>query len=99
MSESTNYLALGEHTAYTAQARDAARRRHSALYAAAILLDKASSEPERPLRSFCVGDLLDIACAADREMCAAIKRANQAAALCGKAPITVRATAAASQLD
>lgn len=79
-----NYQALGEHTAYIEQAKDAAQRRFGALYNAAHQLRQRAERVEDPLDVQTLKDMLDACAAADREMRAALERANQAGALCGR---------------
>jgi len=80
----TNYQALGEHTAYTAQAKDAALRRMALLNNLSVLLHRLSERPGEPLSLQTISEQLDQAAAAEREMNAALDRANQAAALFGQ---------------
>lgn len=80
----TNYQALGEYTAYTAQAKDAADARFARLHNLGGSLIQASKTPHKPLDVAQLQEQLDKAVAAEREMLAATARANQAAALCGQ---------------
>lgn len=79
-----NYQALGEHTAYTAQAKDAANTRFATLHNLGGALMQAAKNPHKPLNAAQLQEQLDQAVAAEREMLAAAQRANQAAALCGQ---------------
>lgn len=94
-----NYQALGEHTAYQTQALQAARKRCAALTALDLMLSQATQHPERPLNLGFMRDMVDVAEAAQTEMNAAVARANEAAALCGKAPIVLPSSWAACLTD
>ncbi|MDD4942575.1 MAG: hypothetical protein PHQ13_03450 [Rhodoferax sp.] len=85
-----NYQALGEHTAYTAQAKDAASSRFSHLHNLGGALIRASKNPQEPFDPEKLRQQLDQAVACDREMRAALARANQAAALCDQPEITLK---------
>ena len=87
----TNYSALGEYTAYAAQARDAALRRCALLNNLAATLRRQAERPADPFDSDAHRSALDDIDAACRELSAALDRANQAAALCGERAITVDA--------
>ena len=84
----TNYAALGEFTAYSRQAKDAADRRFALLHNLSGRLARLAEAP---------GEVFDLAqtvrdaeavSAADRELRAALERANQAADLAGEQPIS-----------
>lgn len=79
-----NYQALGEHTAYIAQAKNAADNRFAKLHNLGGALIQAAKNPHKPFDADKLHQQLDEAVAADREMNAAALRANQAAALCGQ---------------
>ena len=79
-----NYQALGEHTAYTAQAKNAADKRFALLHNLGGDMIQAAKNPQKPFDMDQIRQQLDVAASADREMKAAIERANQAAALCGE---------------
>lgn len=78
----TNYQALGEHTAYTAQAKDAARRLRNSLQAIAQHAQCMTNDPATCSLPI-LRNSLDIAELAQRELREAMRRANQAADLCG----------------
>lgn len=80
----TNYQALGEYTAYSAQAKDAALRRMALLNNLSVELRKLSEQPADPMNPARLAEQIDQAAAAEREMNAALERANQAAALSGQ---------------
>lgn len=85
----TNYAALGEFTAYSRQAKDAASRRFALLHNLSDSLRGLSEDPLIPLAEDKLqSDIADIA-RADAEMRAALERANQAAALCGESPLAL----------
>lgn len=81
---STNYQALGEYTAYAAQAKNAADNRFATLHNLGGTLIQAAKNPHKPLDLDKLREQLDEAAAAEREMNAAAGRANQAAALCNQ---------------
>ncbi|NUH53994.1 UNVERIFIED_ORG: hypothetical protein FHU00_3958 [Citrobacter freundii] len=85
----TNYIALGEYTAYSEQARNAAGRRFAYMKNLACQLNRMAEQPdtvvqEEALRS-AVADII----ASDKEMRAALEKANASAPLCGKPDITL----------
>lgn len=82
-----NYAALGEHYAHKQQAKDAANRRFAILHNLAMQAARLSENPQTPMDAASLRASLDDAEAAEREMHAALFRANQAAALCGEASI------------
>lgn len=79
-----NYAALGEYTAFRTQARDAATRRFVLLSNLSGTLHKSAEVFDKPLDIAALHDTLDQVAAAERELHAALARANQAGALCGK---------------
>lgn len=79
-----NYAALGEYTAFRTQARDAATRRFVLLSNLSGTLHKHAEVVDTPLDLAAARDTLDQVAAAERELHAALARANQAAALCGQ---------------
>lgn len=79
-----NYQALGEHTAYTAQAKAAAGNRFARLKNLAYDLERAGEYPAEPFEPEKLRKKFEEAVACDREMHAALARANEAAALCGE---------------
>ena len=81
---STNYQALGELTAYTAQAQDAAQRLRSHLYHLLGQVQAAASFEPSGSNLAIIRYTVDDAERAQRELRAALQRANQAAALCGR---------------
>lgn len=86
----TNYAKLGEYTAYKKQAQDAADRRRLSL---AMLERKASDLKDLTSVATGAGELttlLQDAVKAEKEMCAAVDVANQAAPLCGEQEINLR---------
>jgi hypothetical protein len=83
-----NYSALGEYTALYRQARDAAGRRFALANNLGNRLLRGAERPGEPLDlAACRRDLDEIE-AADRELEVAVKRANEAAALCGEPSIS-----------
>lgn len=80
---SLNYQALGEHTAYTAQAKAAAARRFALLHNLGNALSGAAERADITTLDTWREQLNQIELV-DREMHAALARANQAAALCGQ---------------
>lgn len=85
----TNYAALGEFTAYSRQAKDAASRRFALLHNLSNTLRRQSEDPLIPFAEDKLqADVAEIA-SADAEMRAALERANQAAALCGERPLAL----------
>ena len=80
----TNYAAFGEYTAYGQQARDAAARRFALLHNLASDLRKLADDADRPVVAAGLDAALADIEAADRELRAALARANQAGALCGQ---------------
>lgn len=88
-----NYAALGEYHAYKKQANDAATRRFIALSNLAGQARKLAGEPGQALDAVALRGAVDEAVAAEREMLAAIERANQAADLCGEQPVALRSLA------
>lgn len=80
----TNYQALGEHTAYIAQARDAAMRLRAILSNTSTQLQQRHDRPTQLVDLAHIRQQLDQAEEAQRELQAALARANQAAALCGQ---------------
>ena len=79
-----NYAALGEYTAFRTQAGDAALRRLALLANLAATLNRYAESPDQPVDFAAARDALDHIAAAEREIGAALARANQAAARCGK---------------
>ena len=79
-----NYAAYGEHQAHVAQARDAAGRRFAHLKNAAVDLNPAADKPELDVAALAAVVALQRAIDADREMRAAVERANAVAPLCGQ---------------
>jgi hypothetical protein len=86
---SGNFAALGEHTAHMAQARDAALRRWSLLNNLGLDLRRIADAPERPLDEPELQRRLAEVSACDREMRAALAKANAAGALCGQAEASI----------
>ncbi|MCX8962156.1 hypothetical protein EHW64_13695 [Erwinia psidii] len=85
----TNYTALGEFTGYSRQAKDAASKRFSLLHTLACELQHLSVDPLTPFEGASYQAAITAIGRADAEMRAAIKRANEAAALCGENPLTL----------
>jgi hypothetical protein len=85
-----NYQALGEHTAYTAQTKDAANNRFACLHNLGGALIRASKNPQEPFDPEKLRKQFEEAVAYDREMHAALARANQAAALCDQPEMTLK---------
>lgn len=85
----TNFQALGEHTAYTAQAQDAAKRLRGCLQGlarqAGHLADSSLDTSSLPI----LRNTLDMAEQVQRELREALRRANGAAALCGRPPVVL----------
>lgn len=82
-----NYAALGEYTAHAQQARDAAVRRLALMHNLGVQLTTRARQPGQPLDLAAARATLDDIAACDRELAAALARANQAAALCGEREI------------
>ncbi|MFX2607051.1 hypothetical protein [Enterobacter mori] len=86
----TNYAALGEYTAYSEQARDAAGRRFAYAKNLSTQLRLLADRPEGGVNQQELQRAVDDIAAADREMNAALERANQSAPLCNKPLLTHR---------
>ncbi len=86
----TNYSALGEYTAYSRQAKDAASRRYALLHNLSFFLGRLSEQPEEAVDTARIAADTEEIAKADREMRAALERANQAAALAGEVPMHIR---------
>lgn len=84
-----NYMMLGEYTAFSEQAKDAARRRFTYLHDLGRALVNVSERAEMPFDETAVAEQLSEIQKADTEMRAALERANQAAKLCGKSELTL----------
>lgn len=87
----TNYAALGEYTAFSAQARDAVQHRYTMLNNLGSTLVRAAQRPDETVDIAAARRVLDDYEAAGRELEAALTRANQAAALCGKPALDIHA--------
>lgn len=85
----TNYAALGEYTAYSRQATDAASRRFSLMQNLSHELKRMSESPTDEVNTGRLSGALEDIYQADAEMRAALKRANEAAVLCGERPVTL----------
>ncbi|TNI12714.1 hypothetical protein [Aeromonas veronii] len=85
----TNYSALGEYTAYAQQARDAAGRRFALMHNLANDLSRQADQIETVVNPDKIKAVIDDIAAADREMRAALERANQSAALCNKPALSI----------
>lgn len=85
-----NYQAIGEYHAYRIQARDAAGRRFALLRNLATQAHNLAENPDKPADMADLRATLDQIELAEREMHAAIKRANEAAALCAERAISAR---------
>jgi DNA-binding transcriptional regulator PaaX len=79
-----NYQALGEYTAFKQQARDAADRRFALLHNLAAAVQALARKPGTAIEGERLAEILREAEAADRELRAALERANAAAPLCGE---------------
>lgn len=79
-----NYQALGEYHAYKKQAEDAAMRRFALLHNLSMHINALADNPGRPVDVSEIRAAVDQIDAAERELRASIKRANEAAALCGE---------------
>lgn len=85
----TNYAALGEFTAYSRQAKDAASRRYALMQDLSNDLRRLSDNPVDEFNEILIASNVDAIAKADAEMRAALKRANEAAALCGEHPLMI----------
>lgn len=85
----TNYAALGELTAYSRQAKDAAGRRFALLNNLSVELRRLSEDPVMDVDTDKIQREFSEIGKADAEMRAALDRANQAAALCGEPLLTL----------
>ena len=85
-----NYAALGEYTAMSRQAKDAANRRFALLSNLSVSLSRAAERPDDALDLPALRAALDEIEARTRELDVAIKRANEAAALCGEQPVSAQ---------
>lgn len=85
----TNYAMLGEYTAFSEQAKDAARRRFACMHNLGQTLMNLSERAEMPFDETAATAQLSEIQKADIEMRAALERANQAAKLCGKPELTL----------
>ncbi|WP_141109684.1 hypothetical protein [Escherichia albertii] len=84
----TNYMALGEYTAYSEQARDAAGRRFAYMKNLASQLNRMAEQPDMVVQEDALSrDIADII-ASEKEMRAAMEKANAAAPLCNKPILT-----------
>lgn len=84
-----NYAALGEYTALSRQAKDAAGRRFALLSNLALRLQRAADQPDAALDLAQARRELDEIESAALELEVALKRANEAAALCGERPVSI----------
>ncbi|SDX89126.1 hypothetical protein [Nitrosomonas halophila] len=82
-----NYQAIGEYHAYRIQARDAAGRRFALLR---NLATQVHNLAENQADMAALRATLEQVELAEREMHAAIKRANEAAALCAEQAISAK---------
>lgn len=87
----TNYQALGELTAYTAQAHDAARRLRSHLRCLAGQVHAAVNFEPHATPLSVLHNTVNAAELVQRELQAALRCANQAAALCGRPDVDIGA--------
>ena len=89
MSSDTNidYAALGEYTAFSDKARDAARRRHAEMCNLSSYLAKQAQSPESITNHDEVLSAVNRMLDAEREMRKAVERANLLAQACYKPPL------------
>ncbi len=83
-----NYQALGEFHAYKKQAQDAAQKRFALLHNLSTHTKSLAESPTNPVDISEIRASIDQIEAAERELQASIKRANEAAALCGEQSIS-----------
>lgn len=84
----TNYMALGEYTAYSEQARDAAGRRFAYMKNLASQLNRMAEQPDMVVQEEALQCAIADIIASENEMRAAIEKANASAQLCNKPFIT-----------
>ena len=89
MSSDTNidYAALGEYTAFSDKARDAARRRHAEMCNLSSYLARQAQSPESETNHNEVLSAVNRRLDAEREMRKAVERANLLAQACYKPPL------------
>ncbi|MBM2915440.1 hypothetical protein JRC21_27570 [Escherichia coli] len=89
MSSDTNidYAALGEYTAFSDKARDAARRRHAEMCSLSSYLARQAQSPESETNHNEVLSAVNRMLDAEREMRKAVERANLLAQACYKPPL------------
>lgn len=83
-----NYQALGEYHAYKKQAEDAAMARFALLHNLSTKARNMSESPAKPVDFSEIRAEIDQIESVDKEMHAAINRANDASALCGEKTIS-----------
>ncbi|WDC28295.1 hypothetical protein PS043_15185 [Escherichia albertii] len=84
----TNYTALGEYTAYSEQARDAAGRRFAYMKNLASQLNRMAEQPDMVVQEETLQCAIADIIASENEMRAAVEKANASAPLCNKPLIT-----------
>ncbi|ASA52384.1 hypothetical protein HU47_24945 [Salmonella enterica subsp. enterica serovar Abaetetuba] len=83
----TNFAKLGEFTAYSEQAYNAAYCRYALMHNLSQTLMRLRDDINSPFTENSLQAELESIVRADREMRAALAQANEAAALCGKPPL------------
>lgn len=84
----TSYTAHGEYTACSAQARDAAGRRFAYMKTLANELNKMAEQPDMVVQEDALSRVIADIIASEKEMRAAMEKANAAAPLCNKPILT-----------
>lgn len=84
----TNYTALGEYTAFSEQARDAAWHRFAYTKTLANELNKMAEQPDMVVQEDALSRVIADIIASEKEMRAAMEKANAAAPLCNKPALT-----------
>lgn len=82
-----DYAVLGEYTAFSDKARDAARRRHAEMCNLSSYLAKQAQSPESVTNHDEVLSAVNRMIDAEREMRKAVERANLLAQACYKPPL------------
>ena len=82
-----DYAALGEYTAFSDKARDAARRRHAEMCNLSSYLATQAQSPESETNHNEVLSAVNRMLDAEREMRKAVERANLLAQACYKPPL------------
>ena len=85
-----NYQALGEYAAHKRQAIEAAKTRFAYLTVLGRNLIESADKPEQAILEADIQKTLDSIFRYDREMRAALNRANTAAPLCGEPDACLR---------